>query len=389
MATVPPATTAPGRRRVKGEDAIYFDASKNCYVGAISLGFGGDGGRVRRKVRGKTKAEVRQKLKALHADLDIGVTPPASYPVRAAVEEWLAHGLSGRSERTVQLYRDAVKALVDLIGGKQLRKLTAADVRVALGELSGRMSTRSLQIAHNCLVRAIRHAEADDLIGRNVAALVRPPAGQDGRPSKAFTAEQARALLRAAAASGDERRAARSWSYAYVVLLLTAGLRPEEARALRWDHVDLEAGTLAVWRSDRAGGDTKTAKSRRTLRLAAMALVALRERKVVQAAERLRAGEVWEDHGLVFTTAIGTMLDQHNIRREFRRVTEAAGLGSRWVPRELRHTFVSIMSENGVPVEEIARLAGHDRTTTTEVVYRHELRPVIATGAEIMDRVLG
>ena len=376
-------------RRAKGEDAIYFDASKDCYVGAVSLGFGGDGSRVRRKVRGKTKAEVRQKLKALHADLDIGVAPPAAYTVRAAVEVWLAQGLSGRSERTIQLYRDGVKPLVDRIGGKQLRKLTAADVRLALAELSSDMSTRSLQIAHNCLVRAIRHAEADDLIGRNVAALVRPPAGQEGRPSKALTAEQARAVLQAAAASGDERRTARSWSYAYVVLLLTTGLRPEEARALRWDHVDLDAGTLAVWRSDRAGGDTKTAKSRRTLRLAAMALQALRERKAVQAAERLRAGEAWEDHGLVFTTAIGTMLDQHNIRREFRRVTEAAGLGSQWVPRELRHTFVSIMSENGVPVEEIARLAGHDRTTTTEVVYRHELRPVIVTGAEIMDHVLG
>ncbi len=166
-------------------------------------------------------------------------------------------------------------------------------------------------------------------------------------------------------------------------------MRPEEARALRWDHVDTEAGTIAVWRSDRAGGDTKTPKSRRTLRLAAMAVEALRERRAAQAADQLRAGELWEDHGLVFTTTVGTMLDQHNIRREFRRITATAGLGTDWVPRELRHTFVSIMSENGVPVEEIARLAGHDRTSTTEVVYRHELRPVIATGAEIMDRVLG
>ena len=48
---------------------------------------------------------------------------------------------------------------------------------------SEQLSTRSLQIAHNCLVRAIRHAEADDLVGRNVAALVRPPAGHEaGRP---------------------------------------------------------------------------------------------------------------------------------------------------------------------------------------------------------------
>ncbi|MGD0605568.1 MAG: tyrosine-type recombinase/integrase [Streptosporangiaceae bacterium] len=78
-------------------------------------------------------------------------------------------------------------------------------------------------------------------------------------------------------------------------------------------------------------------------------------------------------------------LDQHNIRRGFRQITKAAGLGEEWVPRELRHTFVSIMSAGDVPVEEIARLAGHQQTSTTEVVYRRELRPVITTGAKIME----
>ncbi len=56
--------------------------------------------------------------------------------------------------------------------------------------------------------------------------------------------------------------------------------------------------------------------------------------------------------------------------------------------RELRYTFVSIMSAGGVPIEEeIVRLTGHQQTSTTELVYRRELRPVIATGAGIMDRI--
>jgi hypothetical protein len=100
-----------------------------------------------------------------------------------------------------------------------------------------------------------------------------------------------------------------------------------------------------------------------------------------------RTLNLWHDTGLVFTTTIGTMLDQHNIRRGFRLITRAVGLGEGWVLRELRHTFVSIMSAGGVPVEEIARLAGRQQTSATEVVYRRELRPVIATGAEIMDRI--
>jgi hypothetical protein len=45
------------------------------------------------------------------------------------------------------------------------------------------------------------------------------------------------------------------------------------------------------------------------------------------------------------------------------------------------------MSHQGVSIEEIARLAGHATTRTTEIVYRRELRPVITTGAEIMDQL--
>ncbi len=379
---------ASARRRGHGEDSIYFDSDKNRYIGAVSVGFGPDGKRVRRKVSGKTKQEVRDKLKALHAELNTGVQTSAGYTVRAAVDEWLEHGLPGCSARTVQLYRDGIKPLTDRIGNRPLRKLSAADVRSALSALSEDLSTRSLQIAHNCLERAVRHAEADDLVGRNVAALVRPPEGRQGRPSKALSVEQAWALIDAAAGragGGVDRGPYRL--RAYVVLLLTTGVRPEEARVLSWDHVDLEAGTVAIWRSDRVGGDTKTVRSRRTLKLPEIALSALRERRVAQAADRLKAGELWQDSGLVFTTSIGTMLDQHNIRREFRQITKAAGLGEDWVPRELRHTFVSIMSAGGVPVEEIARVAGHKLTSTTELVYRRELRPVITTGAEVMDKV--
>jgi integrase len=68
-------------------------------------------------------------------------------------------------------------------------------------------------------------------------------------------------------------------------------------------------------------------------------------------------------------------------------ICRAAGAGDSWTPRELRTSFVSLMSHNGVSTEEIARLVGHASTRTTEVVYRRELRPVITTGAEIMDKV--
>jgi len=110
--------------------------------------------------------------------------------------------------------------------------------------------------------------------------------------------------------------------------------------------------------------------------------------QAASAEERLAAGTQWSDHDLVFTTRTGSALDAANVRREFRAVCKAANIGEHWTPRELRHSFVSLMSSSGVPVEEIARLAGHSSSRTTEVVYRRELRPVLTTGAEAMDRLL-
>ncbi len=98
------------------------------------------------------------------------------------------------------------------------------------------------------------------------------------------------------------------------------------------------AGMVATACGEVRGGDTKTAKSRRTLALPQMAVQAIREHCKRQAEDRLAAGALWQDHGLVFASAIGTPLDAANVRREFRKITEAAVLGTGWAPRDLRHT---------------------------------------------------
>jgi hypothetical protein len=215
---------------------MYFDHANNYWVAAVSLGYKA-GKRVRRKVTGRTKTEVKAKLRDLRRDLDKGVRPSATYTVGNALDDWLAGGLNGRSDRTRELYGDTVKPLRERLGEVKLRELTAGDVQETLDALAGRLSTRSLQITRLCLERAIRHAEVRDLVGRNVAALVKAPAGRAGRPSKSLTLEQAQELLRAA---GGSRL------YGYVLLSVTTGLRTEEFRALRWNEVDLDAGTVAV-----------------------------------------------------------------------------------------------------------------------------------------------
>ena len=408
-------------RRRRGEDGISFEhrgpcgdprRHRNCpglWRGEITVGYTGDGRRTRRKVSGQTKAAVVDKLRDLHTQLDKGVTPKAGYvhyTVRQAAQDWLATGLDGRSAKTITKNQNVLEPILKSIGARKLRELTAADVRQALSKMAARYSSAAVTMGHLALKRAIRHAEANDLVSRNVATLVDTPRGQEGRSSKSLTLEQAVAIITAAQTLPmielhpglkDVRRPA-ALMYAYIVLSLLVGVRTEEARALTWHHVELDGDPsahppvpphVAVWRSVRAHGETKTERSRRTLGLPWLAAQALRALVESQAQERTLAGDRWQETGLVFTTHLGAALDAANVRKMFRRVCKAAGVGERWTPRELRTSFVSLMSHRGVSIEEIARLVGHASTRTTEVVYRRELRPVITTGAEIMDEVFG
>ena len=289
-------------RRRRGEDGISFEHRGPCrdphrhrhcpglWRGEITLGYTGDGKRSRRKVSGKTKAAVVDKLRDLHTQLDKGITPKAGYAhytVRQAAEDWLAHGLDGRSPKTITKNQNVLEPILAVIGARKLRDLTAADVRQALAAMAAGYSTAAVSMGHLALKRAIRHAEASDLVSRNVAALADTPKGQDGRPSKSLTLDQAVAVITAARDPAGDGTAARPEG------------RPPPGRAdARLHHAEpADAGSaprkpgpcagptstwtatrppgppvpphVAVWRSVRAHGETKTERSRRTLGLPA------------------------------------------------------------------------------------------------------------------------
>jgi len=150
----------------------------------VSLKPGPDGQRRRKKVSGKNKTEVRAKLAELHDELDDGVVTNASCTVAHAIEDWLADGLAGRAPKTVSTQREVLEPLIDIIGAVPLRELSAPTVRSALKDLAATGATRTVGMTHAGLTRAIRHAEANYRVRRNVATLVETPAGQEGRPSK-------------------------------------------------------------------------------------------------------------------------------------------------------------------------------------------------------------
>lgn len=378
-------------RRSRGDGGLHFDEARQRWVATITVGYTPSGKRIVRKASGRTRTEARNRLKELVRDHDDGVLIAAqSYTVQQAVQDWLDHGLGGRDPSTVQTLRNlALRHVVPALGRRKLRELSAEDVDRWLAEKSRELSTSTVSRIKSILSRSITRAQARDKVKRNVVLLCGTPTGLAGRPSQALSFDQAQALLDAAPATTMG---------AYVVVSLLTGARTEELRALTWEHVDLVGDPLAsppvppnvrVWRSVRAGGDTKTRGSRRTLALPERCVEVLEEHRDRQRAARDEAGERWADRDLVFATEAGTAMDAANVRRDFQRVAVAAGLDDRrWSPRELRHSFVSLLSDGGVPIEEIARLIGHTGgSKVTESVYRKQLRPVIEEGATAMNRV--
>ncbi|MFF2512742.1 tyrosine recombinase XerC [Streptomyces sp. NPDC058086] len=377
-------TPKRARRAGHGEDTIYWDPAKNRFVGAVSLGHAPNGKRRRPKVYGKTKTEVRTKIRDLKKEMQTGVKSPANYTVAEAVNDWLERGLKGRDDQTVSKNRTlANKHLIPLIGKAKLKDLSADDVDDWLDDRAEWLATRSLRDLLAVLRRSIQHAQRRDKAVRNVALLVTVPEGRPGRQSKALNLEQAKAVL--AAARGSRL-------YAYLVVSLLSGVRTEEARPLTWDHVYLspQEGVpphVAVWRSVRKHGETKTRKSRRTIALPKQVVEVLEEHLRWQKQERASKGMEWSPAGRVFTTRSGEPLDAANVRRDFKAIVKKAGLEPEWTPRELRHSFVSLLSDHGIPLERIALLVGHSSQATTEAVYRKQLRPVITEGAEAMDEI--
>jgi integrase len=379
------------KRRSRGDGGLHWDEARQRWIATITVGYNGRGKRIVRKASHRTKSGALAKLKENVRDHEDGLAiGPSNFTVSEAVRNWLEFGLSHRDPATARKCAILAKRhIIPALGARKLRELSADDVDCWLVEKSRVLGTDTLRQLRSILKRSVARAQARDKVKRNVVLLCEVPTGQQGRPSKALTLDQAEAVLTAAEGTA---------MHAYIVLSILIGARTEELRALTWDHVDLEGDPCAnppippsimVWRSVRAGGDTKTRRSRRTLALPRRCVDALCLHRDLQTRQRRAAGSAWREHGLVFASSVGTPRNVNNVLRSFRTVLARTSLEPEdWTPREMRHSFVSLLSDSAVPIENIARLVGHaGGSEVTETVYRKQIRPVLLEGAEAMDQI--
>ena len=350
-------------------------------------------GRKRKTIYGKTRAEVAKRLAKALSDREDGLFfDDEGLTVEGYLERWLKDSVRENVRpRTLSNYQLQVRRhIVPALGRIKLKSLSPAHVQgLYRQKLDSGLSSSSVRYIHAVLHRALKQALRWGLVPRNVADAVDIPK-LVREEVRALSPEEARQLLETARDAGDRFEA-------IYVLALSCGLRRGELLGLKWTDLDLSPkATLRVARQlqrmrDGSGLKFTTPKSGkgRAIRLPRRAVEALKAHRARQAEEKLKAGSLYQDEGLIFTTEVGTPLEPSNIdRRSFKPLLKKAGLPDIRF-HDLRHTCATTLLKMGQHPKFVQDLLGHANISLTLDTYSHVL-PGMGDGlADAMDDALG
>jgi len=343
----------------------------------------------RRFFYGSTQAEAKAKADDARARVKLGG------PVRDATRtltDWLGEWtqtylpLSNRAESTKIMHEGYARTwIIPTIGSVPLGALNVNDInRMLLTMKADGKADSTRRNAYTTLRKALDDAVTNGLLAANPAHRIRQP-GVNRHEARFLTAAEVRRLLEATS----------TYRYDMVVrFILGTGLRRGEALALRWADIDLNTGVAKLRGSltRRAGGlivsGVKTKSSRRTIALSPAMTGLLSRQKATQAAERLRAANLWRDGGFVFTTATGGPVEPQNVLRTVHDAAHNAGLVGVTV-HTLRHTYATAALLNGVSLKVVSQNLGHASIQITADTYGHVTDDAARAGAAAVAEALG
>lgn len=386
----------PTRKAANGQGSTRWNEARKRYEHRMVTGYKPDGSPIRRMVTGRTQEELAAKLKDLRDVVQIDPTLPVGITVGEFLTYWLDNvlPLANVSQATRESYAYNVRLYINpYVGRVPLSQLAPVHVRTMLKALADvGKSTNTQRLARATLRRALRTAETDGLVTRNVAALV-DGVRQTHREGRTLSLQQAQTLMHHI--KGHDLEAA-------VLVMLTLGLRRGEVAGLTWDDVTLPAegsdgGKLRVVRAVKKAddgstyvGSTKTARPR-SLPISGQLVDALRRHRARQSADRLKFGAGWgamfPEYQFVFTNRVGSPIDLDKLNRNLKVLTTSAGLGS-WSPHELRHSAISLMIANGAKPRFVQEIAGHASGRITNDIYTHVIEGGLQETADIMTSAL-
>lgn len=322
----------------------------------------------------KTKQAAKQALRLALKDRDENITPANKLTLSGALDQWLEDTKDGVSERThsgrESLVRNHVRT--HSVGTRKLCKLTPDHLRTFYREKSKTLSAGTVGLIHDAVKMACLKQVKARKLRSNPANDVTPPR-QEATDLDVLTPKQVRHLL-------DTVRGSR-WE-GLISLGACCGLRRGEALALRYEDVELAAGTISVrrtlWKAQVY--PPKTPQSRRTLKLPETVLEWL-----VRHCEQ----HGHPDTGYLFQTANGTPIAAENFHRYgWKKALRKAGLDESVHYHHLRHGAGSLMLNQGVPIPVVSRYLGHANPAITMRVYAHMIDGTSGMAANGIDKAL-
>ncbi len=336
----------------------------------------------RQSVTGKTKEEVKRKRRELLANADKGMLPPADrLTVVQFMERWLEDVVKPEKRpSTYTSYEQNYRCYIrPHLGRLKLTQVQPGHLRQMYTEMSARgLRPHTIRRCHAVVHTALEQAVSDNLVYRNVAHNLKglPSVEAGAQEVVILSPEQVGRLLDTAKGSSY---------HALLTVAVYTGIREGELLGLRWQDVDLEAGTLSVRQAlstRKHIGPPKSRSGVRSMTLPKVCVAALRKHKLLQTEVRLMT-EQWHDTDLVFSTLKpgrnkgpgtipGSPLTASNVVRAFKDLLTKAGLPHMRF-HELRHTACSLMALQGVPATVAMKRMGHSDIRLTLQHYTHVL----------------
>lgn len=381
-------------KKANGEGSI--SKYKNRWRGAITIGRNSDGRLKRKYLYGKTKQEVLNKMTEYKYKNNIGLLPKNE---QITVSEWFYTWLfeykktfckPSTFERYEGLYRNYIKD--STISNIKLRDLRLNNIQTYYNNLSknGKPNSTLKSInkpLKNCLNEALKH----DFIVKNYCELITLPSVEKNNEVKVFSTEQEKQFIKAV----ENNRLK-----ALFILDLGTGLRIGELLALRWDDIDLENCELTVSKSLKRvtiiengiriskliEQTPKTKNSIRKVDIPSAIITILQNHKDKQSLEKVKAGNLYTDINLVFSTELGNYIDDRNLRRSYKRILTKANIP--YIKfHSLRHTYATRLFENGVPLKTVSELLGHADISVTANIYTHVMKKEKTKAADKINHI--
>ena len=360
----------------KGKEYTYWEAR---YTAGTDPG---TGKQVQRSISGKTQREVSRKLKEITSAIDHGVyTAPEKITVSEWLEIWQETYLSGVKQYTRASYEGIIKNhLIPGLGAVRLDQLDAHTIQQFINGLD--LSPKTVKNVHGVLHAALRQAVLLRYVSHNAA---------DNTSLPRIERKEMHVLDEDATAAFLKALKGHKFEVLYKVTLFT-GLREGEILGLTWDRVDFERGTILIDRQlqkeRKKGGDyhlaaTKNDKAR-TIMPPLYAMQLLRTQKARQAELRLKAGDLWQDTGLVFTNETGGNLAFSTVYKNYKALVAGIGLPDLRI-HDLRHSYAVAALRSGDDVKTLQGNLGHHAAAFTLDQYGHVTDQMKKASADRME----